>query len=95
MSFKEADLAQNQHNYEKSLLRGMKAKSTEELRKQRNPHWGNRGSVVLDGRVFQKSIQQIIHSVLKQWAHGASLGHKPILPSLSLCPKGDDPSDIV
>lgn len=95
MSFKEADLAQNQHNYEKSLLRGKKAKSTEELRKQRNQHWGDRGSVVLYGRVFQKSIQQIIHSVLKQWAHGASLGREPISPSLSLCPAGDDPSDIV
>lgn len=61
MSFKEADLAQNQHNYEKSLLRRKKAKSTEELRKERNQHWGNRGSVVLYGQGFQKSIQQIIH----------------------------------
>lgn len=32
MIFKEADLAENQHNYEKSLPRGKKAKSTEELR---------------------------------------------------------------
>lgn len=95
MSFKEADLAQNQHNYEKSLLRGKKAKSTEELRKQRNQHWGNRGSVVLYRQVFQKSVQQIIHSVLKQWAHGASLGCEPISPSLSLCPERDSPSDMV
>lgn len=95
MSFKEADLAQNQHNYEKSLLRGKKAKSTEELRKQRNQHWGNRGSVVLCGQAFQKSIQQITHLALKQWAYGASLGHEPSSPSLSLCPEGDDPSDTV
>lgn len=94
MSFKEADLAQNQHNYEKSLLRGKKAKSTEELRKQRTQHCGNRGSIVLYRQVFQQSIQQMIHLVLKKWAHGANWGHEPISPSLSLCPAGDDPSDI-
>lgn len=94
MSFKETDLAQNQHNYEKSLLRGKKAKSTEELRKQKTQHCGNRGSIVLYRQVFQKSIQQMIHLVLKKWSHGANWGHEPISPSLSLCPAGDDPSDI-
>lgn len=42
----------------KSLLRGKKAKSTEELRKQRNQHGGNRGSLVLYGcfrSLFSKS----------------------------------------
>lgn len=95
MSFQEADLAQNQHNYEESLLRGKKAKSRAYLKETENESWGNRSSVVFYRQVFQKCIQQISHSVLKQWAHGESLRHKPISSSLSLCPAGHDPSDIV
>lgn len=45
--------------------------------------------------MFQKSIQQVIHSVLKKSAHGTSSGHEPTSVSLSLCPEGDDPSGMV
>lgn len=87
MSFKEADLAQNQHSYEKVF--------SGERRPKALKNCGNRGFAVLYGQEFQKSIQQIIHSALKQQARGASLRHKPISPSLSFCPAGGDPSDTV
>lgn len=57
-ALKEQDWLKTNTIMKKSLLRGKKAKSTEELRKQRNQHGGNRGSLVLYGcfrSLFSKS----------------------------------------
>lgn len=65
MIFKEAGLAQNWHNYEKSLLQGKEGKKHWGAEVTEEPTLGEQKLCCFYRQMFQKSIQQIIHSVLK------------------------------
>lgn len=65
MIFKETDLAENQHNYEKKFTQGKEGQKHWRTEVTEEPTLGEQRLCCFYRQMFQKSIQQIIHSVLK------------------------------
>lgn len=65
MIFKEAGLAQNQHNNEKSLPQGKEGEKHWRTEVTEEPTLGEQRLCCFHRQMFQESIQQIVHSILK------------------------------